>query len=95
MINDLLLCNKNAELQNFADDNTVSCTKKSLEEHIKSLTSESENAVQWFKENMMIANHDKFQAIIIHRKKHKIIPSLYIEINYITIKSENSVRLLG
>ena len=40
-INDLLLCNENAELQNFADDNTFSCPEKSLEELIKSLTSES------------------------------------------------------
>ena len=40
-INDLLLCNENAELQNFAVDNTFSCPEKSLEELIKSLTSES------------------------------------------------------
>ena len=95
MINDLLLWNKNAELQNFADDNTILCTKNSLEEHIKSLTSESEKAVQCFKENMMVVNRDKFQAIIIYRKKPKIIPSLYIKINDININSEISVKLVG
>ena len=42
--------------------------RKSLEELIKSLTSESEKAVQRFKENMIIVNPDKFQAIIIDRK---------------------------
>ena len=41
-INDLLLWVENTELHNFADDNTISCTEKSLEELIKSLTSESE-----------------------------------------------------
>ena len=92
MINDLLLWNKNAELQNFADDNTISCTKNSLEEQIKSLTSESEKAVQYFKENMMFVNRDKFQAIIIYRKKPKIIPSFYIKINDININSEISVK---
>ena len=58
--NDLLLWIENAELHNFAE--------KSLEELIKSLTYESEKTVQWFKENMMIVNPDKFQAIIIDGK---------------------------
>ena len=53
-INDLLLWIENAELHNFADDNTISLTGKSLEELIKSLTPQSEKAVQWFKENMMM-----------------------------------------
>ena len=53
-INDLLFWIENAELHNFTDDNTISYTEKSLEELIKSLTSESEKAGQWFKENMMI-----------------------------------------
>ena len=46
-INNLLLWIDNAELDNFADDNTISCTEKSKEELIKSLPSESEKAVQW------------------------------------------------
>ena len=45
----LLFWIDNAELHNFADENTILCTEKSLEELIKSLTSESEKAVQWFK----------------------------------------------
>ena len=40
-----------------------------LKELIKSLTSEPGKSVQWFKENMMIVNLDKFQTIIIDRKK--------------------------
>ena len=44
---------------------------------------------------MMIVNNDKIQAIIIHRRKPKIIPPLYIKINDININYENSVRLLG
>ena len=49
--NDLLLCIKNAELHNFADEKTISCTEKSLEELIKNLTSESEKAVQRKRDN--------------------------------------------
>ena len=40
-----------------------------LKELIKSLTSEPGKSVQWLKENMMIVNLDKFQTIIIDRKK--------------------------
>ena len=93
-INDLLLRIENAELHNFADDNTISCYEKSLEELIRSLTSESEKAVQWFKENMVIVNPDKFQAIIIDRKNQQNNPTSKKK-NYININSENSVRLLG
>ena len=73
-INDLLLWTENAELHKFADDNTISFTKKSLEELIKILTSEFEKAVPWFKENM-IGDPDKFQAIIIDRKNQQNNPT--------------------
>ena len=50
--------------------------------------------MQWFKQNMMIVNSDKLQAIFIDSKKQKNNPSS-IKINDISISSENSVRLLG
>ena len=93
-INEFLLWTENAEPHNFADDNTILCTEKSQEELTKSLTSESEKAVKWFKENMMIVNPDKFQAIIIDRKNQCNNPTT-IEMNGIKIDSENSVKLLG
>ena len=58
-----------------ADDNTISFTEKSLEELIKSLTSESEKAVQCFVENTMIVNPDKFQVIFIDSKKQQNNPT--------------------
>ena len=92
--NDLLLWIENAELHSFSDDNTISCTEKSLEEFIKNITSEPEKAVQWFKENVMTINPDKLQVIIIDRKKQQNNPT-YIKINDRNINSENRVRLLG
>ena len=73
-INDLLLQIENAELHNFADDNTISCTEKSLEELMKSLTSESKKTVQWFKENMTIVNPDK--PLLLTEKTNKTTPPL-------------------
>ena len=50
--------------------------------------------MQVFKENMMIVNPDKFQAIIIDRKNQQNNPTS-TKLNDININSENSVRLLG
>ena len=90
-INDLLLWIENAELHNFADDNTISCTEKSLEKLIK--TSESEKLVQWFKGSKMIENPDKFLAVIIDRKNQQNNHTS-IKINDINTNSKHSLRLL-
>ena len=60
----------------------------------KTFQNEVEIAIQWFKDNIIIVNPDKFQSIIINRfgkmeNKHKI----YIENKKIT--SENFVILLS
>lgn len=93
-VNDLLLWIKNAELHNFADDNTISCSEKTLDKLTQSLISESEKAVEWFKDNMMIVNPEKFQAIIIDRKNQDNNP-VPLKISGKTIFSEKSVKLLG
>ena len=50
--------------------------------------------MQWFKENKMIPNPDKFQAIIIDGESQKNNLTS-VKINDININSENSLRLLG
>ena len=91
----ILIWIENVELRNFANDNTIiSCTEEPLKESIKSLTSESEKAVQWVKESAMIVNPDKFQAIIIDRKNLQNNPTS-IKVNDININFENSVRPQG
>lgn len=65
--------------------------EKSLEVLIKSLTSESVKAVQWFNKNVII-NPSKFQTISIDKKQQNNPTS--IRINDININSEYSVKLL-
>jgi len=65
-INDLVYFIK-SDLGNFADDNTISDAAKTIPGLIKSLEDESNNAIEWFKNNMMIVNPDKFQVIILNR----------------------------
>ena len=63
---------KKSDLNNFADDNTISCVSNSLK-LISELEKEENIATQWFRDNFMIVNPEKFEAIIIDRKNQKII----------------------
>ena len=49
-----------ATAHNFADDNTVACFSKSIQELFGSLESECEVALNWLNENKMIVNLGKF-----------------------------------
>ena len=65
-INDQFYFRKDAQLLNFADDNTIA-TSDSVDDLIIDLHKESENAIDWFRLNKMVVNPDKFQSIIINR----------------------------
>ena len=56
-------------IHNFADDNTLSAFAENVSKLINILQSESEVITDWFKENQMIVNPDKFLVIIIDKKK--------------------------
>ena len=86
-INDLFFFIKKATMHNFADGETVS-------KLIDTLESESNIAIDWFTKNEMIINPDKFQAIILDKKKSNLT-NIPLTINNQTIKSVPSVELLG
>ena len=92
-INGLIVFIKKSLVYNFANDNTVTAFEKDIT-LLKALQNEVEIAIQWFKDNFMIVNPGKFQAMVINRfgkmeNKHE----MYIENKKIT--SEHSVKLLG
>ena len=93
-INDLLLWIPNSELLNFADDNTICAAENTIEELISTLGKESQAAIGWFVSNEMIANPDKFQAIIVKRN-NKMKDSYPLNINQEVINFENCVKLPG
>ena len=68
-LNDLLAVLKKSQLYNFADNNTISTEANSEDDIFKILKEESESAVKWFRENKMIVNADKFQAIVLQKGK--------------------------
>ena len=77
-------------LYNFADDNTLSAFATTVSELIKILESESEVVMDWFKINKMVVNPDKFQAIILGKRKR-----YHISVDNQQIKVVSSVKLLG
>ena len=59
-INDLYLWITKTDLLNFADDNTISATERTIENLISTLETEKQAAIKWFKLNEIIASPEKF-----------------------------------
>ena len=93
-INDLFFSVVLASLYNFADDNTLSAFATTVSELIKILESESEVVIDWFKINKMVVNPDKFQAIILDKRKRDHTDE-HITVDNQQIKVVSSVKLLG
>ena len=84
---------KKTDLHNFGDDNTITVVCDQLADLIKILEAEGELSVGWFRENEMVVNSDKFQAIILNRKEAQAAHKLIIDNK--EIKTTNSIKLLG
>ena len=93
-INDIYDFMSVCDLENFADDNTVTNTAEKTGDIIVNLEDDSRRAIDWFKNNHMIANPDKFKAIIID-KKGTDYSNLTLNINNETINASREVTLLG
>ena len=93
-INDFIDIFKNTDPHNFADDNTLSAYASNLDSLIKKLEIDSDKAINWFTRNHMIANPDKFKAIII-QKDRRDTSGIKLNINNAEILSEKEVTLLG
>jgi hypothetical protein len=93
--NDLIEFIENADITNYADDNTISAHANSIHELIETLEIESKNAINWFNINNMTVNLDKFKAMLLNRFA-KTNKEEILDLGCNTkIKTENSVDLLG
>ena len=73
---------------------TLSACGETLFKLIDTLQSESNIAIDWFTKNEIIMNPDKFQVIILDKKKSNLT-KIPLTIDNQTIKSVPSVELLG
>ena len=94
-INDLIGFIKKSSLYNFADDNTITAFEKDIILLTETLQNEAEIAIQWFKDNFMIVNPGKFQAMTINRfGKMENEHEMYIDNKKITSEHFNNLLVI-
>jgi hypothetical protein len=92
-INDIFNFVSKSNLYNYADDNTLSYASSSIQDLVKTLEDDSLSLINWFSQNQMKANPEKFQAIALGKKTHQ--QKLKFNFHDITIECEDEVKLLG
>ena len=61
---------KESTLYNYADDNTLSYSHPDLLQTRRVVETETELVTPWFDLNLMQANPEKFQAILLGKRGH-------------------------
>ena len=70
-----------SNLHNFADDNTVIAVAETIQDLINGLEVKTSIIIEWMKDNDMIANPNKFKAIVLTKTDHNtagIKPNSYV-----------------
>ena len=83
-----------ASAHNYADDNTLTSFRKTLEDLIKKLEHECEVPLTWFRNNKMMVNPKKFQAILLNKSKSTHVKAT-MNIGDEKIESLSAVKLFG
>ena len=92
-VNDFLYFNFQSKIYNYADDNTLSCTDVNLDNLKEKLQADCLIAMQWFTDNSMKANANKFQVMFLSRNTD--MADSIINIGDIALKASNSINVLG
>ena len=70
-----------SDLNNFASDNNVISVTETIQDLMNSLEVKATNAIGWMKDNDMIANQNKFKAIVLTKTDHNTIIQLVLDWN--------------
>ena len=87
---DLFLFLHDIPVANYADDNTPYCTGLKISDLLIKLENAAETLLQWFKDNGMKANPDKYHLLINNTKE-----SFQIKIGNKTVSNSKYEKLLG
>ena len=91
-INDIFMFIEKSEVCNFADDNTIYDCGEDLSNILENLKHDLKILLKWFRINSLQANPDKFQFMILGKKKRN---SVELIINTTEIAESRKVVLLG
>lgn len=91
-INDFFIFIKECDVCNFADDNSLYTSGKTLEEVTSKLENDMKIAMTWFQNNSLSPNPKKFQLMFLGTNK---ITYKCLSINGNKCFSKTSIKLLG
>ena len=91
-INDFFYVMQHSQVCNFADDNTIYACGKNLDSVISNIEKDMKIAIDWYQDNEMVANPEKFQLMFLGQKDNT---KLCIDINGNVVQMTDSVKLLG
>ena len=83
-----------SDLRNFADDNTITAVAETIQDLINSLEVKTNNAIEWMKDNDIIANPNKFKAIVLTKTDHNTA-GIRLKFSGKTNLSSSKIDLLG
>ena len=90
-INDLFYCDVNSIICNYAEDNTLYACDYTFGAVIQTLQDDARIIIDWFVNNQMVVNTDKFQVMFLGTGGE----GLCLNIGDFTIKGTETVKLLG
>ncbi len=94
-INDPFYFALECKLYNYADDNTLSKVRCTTKEVLDSLVVDACNATRWFTSNLMKANSEKFQVMLLSPMRLvNQFPNTF-KFEDLCVKRESTCKLLG
>ena len=82
------------DIHDFADNNTISALSETIQDLTNTFQNKTERAIKWIENNNMIANPDKFKAIIL-TKDRKDNSNLKLNCCDKKIKTSDKVQFFG
>ena len=89
-LSDLFLFTKDADIANYADDNSPYACKLDMDSVILQLEEDSKVLLEWVSNNVLKANPDKFHLLLSNPN-----PNLSVKVDQYQIQNSNYEKLLG
>ena len=89
-LSDLFLFYENSDIVNYADDNSPFSCNEDIDSVISELENDSKTLLEWFCNNSLKANPDKFHLILSNSDEDKLV-----KIQQFEIYNSNCEKLLG
>ena len=83
-----------SDLYNFSVDNTITAMAETIQDLVQAIQGKTETALYWMDSNDMIANPEKFKAIVLSKCKQNLGDAVLVFRDQ-TMSATKTVDLLG